>query len=648
MIKTLLTCALSAALLTTIVAAPAQSQQMTTVVKPLLHPLFSENAVLQRDRPLMIWGWARPDADVTVKFGGGTRTLRAADDGYWSVPVRPRAAGGPYALEVSSNGQTETRRNLMFGDVWLCSGQSNMEWPLKNTNGGAAEIAAANYPLVRLLTVPKGVRGDGPKESFGANWEVCSPQTAGDFSAVGYFFGRKLNRDLKVPIGLIDSSWGGTPARAWTSRVALEKLGTFDKALGALDASLNNNSTMADRIAQWWQSEPGTQAGWEKTETPDADWRVVAQPGLWEGKGFEGFDGVMWMRREVDIPASWVGRDLTLSLGAIDDRDTTYWNGEQVGSTDDYNKPRVYNIDKTRVRAGRNVIAIRVLDTSGGGGMSGPAEAMSLKCDLGEIRLDGDWKMKIGAALAALPAFPQTDINQNSPTALYNGMIAPLLPGQIKGAIWYQGENDAGNATGYQRLLPALILDWRARFGAPTGAPMPFYIVQLANFRAPTDDPNAVGWASLREAQSLTARNVPDVGIAVITDIGEEKDIHPRNKQDVGLRLALQALKNTYGAPVQADGPTLRSAQVEAGKIVLTFGNADGLNLKGEPNRVFAIAGADKKFVWATPIIEGNRITLSSAEISAPVYARFGWSDNPRANLYNSAGLPASPFRTDS
>ena len=642
MIKILLTCALGALALAMVNPAPAQSQEMTTVIKPLLHPLFSENAVLQRDRPLSIWGWARSEADVTVKFGGGTRTLRAADDGYWSVPIRPRAAGGPYTLEVSSAGETQTRRNLMFGDVWLCSGQSNMEFALSRGNNAAAEIEAANFPQIRLLTVPRAIRSQ-PIDNFEANWKVCSPQTVGDFSAVGYFFGRKLNQDLKIPIGLIDSSWGGTPAQAWTSRPALQTMGDFDKALAAMDDSIGNSASMATKMAAWWQSDAGTKARWDKTETDDSTWKVVAQPGQWETTGYADFDGVMWLRREVNVPANWVGRDLKLSLGAIDDNDTTYWNGEEIGATEGYNKPRVYPVARGRVKAGRNVVAIRVLDSGSGGGLTGPADAMALSDGNATLSVAGDWKMNVGAALAQMPALPQANINQNSPTTLYNGMIAPLLPGQIKGAIWYQGEANSGNPTQYRTLLPTMIRDWRGRFGAP----MPFYIVQLANFRAQDDEPGAGGWAGLREAQSLTAKTVPDTGIAVTIDIGEQGDIHPKNKQDVGLRLALSALAQTYGQNIRYSGPTLRDTKVVGNALQLGFDNADNLTLKGEENRVFAIAGADKNFSWATPQIAGNTITLRSDEVKSPVYARFGWSDNPRAALYNGAGLPASPFRTD-
>ena len=647
MFKTLLFCALGAALLTVSAPTPAQSQMMATAAKPLLHPLFSENAVLQRDRPLTIWGWARSNADVTVKFDGGTRTLKSADDGYWSVPIRPRAAGGPYALEVSSGGQTETRRNLMFGDVWLCSGQSNMEMSFAwGINNGDAEKAAANYPNIRLLSVPQTIRSQ-PTDTFEANWQVCSPQAVGDFSAVGYFFGRKLNRELNVPIGLIDSSWGGTPAESWVSEPALTTMGDFNATLAAVRERADHPEKLEAQRAAWWNSDVGTRSGWKNPDFGDATWKTMAVPAAWEDRGYPNFDGVMWFRHQITIPADWAGRDLKLSLGQIDDDDTTYWNGDVIGDTRGYGNTREYAVPGAQVKAGASTLAIRVLDTGGGGGLRAQTMTLALADGSQQITLDGDWKYHLGASLAESSPLP-TKTDQNTATALYNGMIAPLLPEQIKGVIWYQGESNASRAKQYRTLLPTLITDWRARFGALSGAPMPFYIVQLANYMAPGDEPGDDDWAYLREAQSLAAKTVPDTGIAVITDIGDAGDIHPKNKQDVGLRLALQALKNTYGEQIQADGPTLRNAKIRGGEIALTFDNADGLNLKGDQNRVFAIAGADKKFAWATPQITGNSVILIAPNVPNPVYARFGWSNNPRASLYNSAGLPASPFRTDS
>ena len=628
-----------------VLAQPAAA--MTKTDKPFLHPMFSENAVLQRDRPLTVWGWTTPNKTVVVKFDGLSQTVRAAADGRWSAPIGAQKAGGPHTLVVagSSRGEYARRDNLLFGDVWLCSGQSNMEFPMSNLNNAAAAISAVNNPQIRLLHVPNTVQS-APVDTFqNANWQVCTPQTVGPFSAVGYFFGRKLNQDLNVPIGLIESSWGGTPAESWTSESALRKMGDFNGAIDLMEQNAANPQSLDAQRAAWWQNDQGTKSGWNKADINAADWKTMAVPAAWEDKGYADFDGVMWFRREVDVPASLAGRDLTLNLGNIDDDDTTYWNGDLIGETRGYGNARNYTVSGAQVKAGVNVIAIRVLDTGGGGGLRsemsfGPAGESK------RMTLDGDWKYRLGASLKDAPPLPR-ETDQNTPTALYNGMISPLLPGQIKGVIWYQGEQNADRAKQYQTLLPTLIGDWRARFGAATGAPMPFYIVQLANFMAPNDQPGDDNWAYLREAQSLTAQNVPDTGIAVISDIGEENDIHPKNKQDVGLRLALAALHQTYGENIEYSGPTLKSVKVSGGALQLTFDHADTLTLKGDQNRVFAIAGADKKFRWATPQINGNTIMLSSPDVAAPLYARFGWSNNPRASLYNGAGLPASLFRTD-
>ena len=407
-------------------------------------------------------------------------------------------------------------------------------------------------------------------------------------------------------------------------------------------ARANDPVTFAQKMAVWWQSDPGTKAGWQRPDFDDAAWKTVAQPGAWEKLGFPDFDGVMWLRRTIEVPANWAGRDLNVSLGNVDDDDTTFWNGVQIGETRGYGNQRKYKVPGALVKAGANLIAVRVLDTGGGGGLVGPDLSLSLAGSNETLSLNGDWKIQPSASLQELPARPR-ETDQNSPAALYNGMIAPLLPGQIKGAIWYQGESNAGRATQYQKLLPTLIGDWRARFGAP----LPFYIVQLANYMAPDETPKNDDWPRLQEAQSLTAQRVPDSGIAIINDIGQANDIHPKNKQDVGLRLALVALKQTYGEDIEASGPTLQSVKPENGALVLKFDHAQGLNLKGDADHVFAVAGADGVYQWATPTLAGDTITLQSADVPAPQNARFAWSSNPRASLYNAAGLPASLFRTD-
>lgn len=600
---------------------------------------------MQRDRRIPIWGWTQPKTKVVVRFDREKQTVRAAGDGRWTVSIAPHPAGGPHSLSVTGSGKGEsvTSRNLLFGDVWLCGGQSNMAYDLYGANNPQAEIAVANYPTIRLMQEPNAITAT-PMQTFeNTTWQVCTPQTVAKFSGVGYFFGRKLNQALKVPIGLINATWSGTPGESWVSGPALATMPEFKPAVEALKRSATGGSADEQMLA-WWRNDAGTVAHQEAPAFNDAAWQTMNLPGYWEGKGYPDFDGVMWFRRVVDVPSQWAGRDLQLNLGAIDDSDTTYWNGAPIGATNDHQKERHYTVPSAQVKAGRNVIAVRALDTGGDGGFSGPA--LSMKSGADTVSLDGAWKVRQGPALQSLPLMPPRLDDPNAPEVLFNGKIAPLLPGQIKGVIWYQGESNADTAEEaeqYWTLLPLLVNDWRAHFGAQT----PFYIVQLANFKAPDDVPGDDPWPHTREAQLQASQRLPNTPLVVTIDLGEENNVHYRNKQETGLRLALSALNNTYGVKVESSGPSLRSAKAANGMIQLIFDHAQGLNLKGDQNRVFAVAGADRKFHWATPQIVRNVVTLRSADVPTPVYARFGWSNNPRASLYNAAGLPASPFRTD-
>ncbi len=612
--------------------------------KPLLHPLFSDNAVLQRDRPVPIWGWTQPKGRVVVQFDGRKQAVQADGEGRWTIPIAPHPAGGPHSLSVTAagEGRSATSRNLLFGDVWLCGGQSNMAYDLHGARNPEAEIAAANYPNIRLLQEPNAITAT-PIPSFEeTTWQVCSPATVATFSGVGYFFGRKLNQELKVPIGLINASWSGTPGESWVSGPALATMPAFRPAVEALKEAAAGASPDGPMLAWWRRNDPGTAAHQESPAFDDAAWATMSLPGFWEGKGFPEFDGVMWFRRTVDVPAGWAGRDLRLDLGAIDDNDTTYWNGEPVGATEGAGKAREYAVPGARVKAGRNVIAVRVVDLVGGGGFFGPALAM--KSGDQTISLDGGWKAKPGPTMKSLPPPPPRLDDPNSPTVLFNGKIAPLLPGEIKGVIWYQGESNsdtAAEAEQYATILPLLVSDWRAHFGAKT----PFYIVQLANFKAPDDAPGDDPWPRTREVQLQTSQRVPGTWLVVTNDLGEEKNVHYPNKQETGRRLALSALEHTYGVKGESSGPTLRGAKMGRGAVQLTFDHAQGLNLKGDKDRVFAVAGADGKFHWAKPQVFGNTVTLRSPEVPQPVSARFGWSNNQRAWLYNAAGLSATAFR---
>ena len=630
----------------------------TTTERPFVHPLFSDHLVLQRDAKVPVWGWAAPGTKVTVAFAGQSKTAVAKANGKWMVRLSPMpASGAPQPLTIAGEGgQTVTVQDVLVGDVWLCSGQSNMEMGIGACNV-PDEIAKADFPQIRLLTIPKRI-APKPVETIACAWLRCTPQTVaqdgwGGFSAAGFFFGRKLYQELGIPIGLINSSWGGTIAEAWTSSEGLRPLKDFDQRLGQVDAAgQGQRQDYAAEYERWAQkSDPGTAQGWAKPDFDAAAWKTAAMPQPFEKSGLPDFDGIVWFRRAFDLPADWAGRNLTLGLGPIDDIDTTWVNGVKVGQMNRYDLNRVYTLPASVLKPGKNVISVRALDTGGDGGFTGKAEQMFVKpvgeSQVSPISLAGAWQMKDSAALGKLPAPPSPPDanNPNVVTVLYNGMIAPLAPFAIKGAIWYQGESNADRAQQYRRLLPAMITDWRRQFGV---GDFPFYIVQLAAFQPIQAQPRENPWAELREAQALTAKNLRHCGLAIAIDIGDANDIHPKNKAEVGRRLALCALAKDYRKPIEYSGPWYKSMKVRGNSIKLTFeGVGGGLvardgNLKG-----FAVAGEDHRFVWANAVIEGSSVVVSSPAVSKPVAARYAWDINPACNLFNQAGLPAVPFRTD-
>lgn len=638
-------------------AAQAQNpiQASQTQSATLLNPLFSDDGILQRDRVIPIWGQAAPGEAVTAKLDDRTLSARADASGRWMVRVGPIAASStPHTLSVSSGAENVTRRNIVFGDVWLCSGQSNMEFGVGNLTNAREEIDAANYPLIRLFTMPKKVAFT-PQTELKSRWLVCSPQNIAQgawngFSAVAYFFGRKLNQELGVPIGLLHSSWGGTEAESWVSQSALGTLPDFRPELARVQQAARDENVPFEQRTEAWlrQSTPNYASNWATRDADVAKWNTIRVPGEWDASGVVGlsnFDGIALLRHEIEVPAEWTGHDLKLSLGNVDDNDVTYWNGVQVGSSNGANSNRQYTIPAAQVRAGRNIIAVRVTDTGGNGGLTSSPETLRLERDAATfLPLAGDWKYLVSASLEQMATAP-IRADQNNPnvtSALYNGMIAPLVPFGVKGAIWYQGEQNSARAAQYERLLPTLIANWRRDFGSP----MPFYIAQLAGFMAPDDTPKNDDWPQLRAAQMKVAQTVPNTGIAITTDIGDEKDIHPKDKQDVGLRLALVALAKTYGRQVESSGPTLQSIKSDGSNLRLTFAHAEGLSLKGDATRVFAVAGADRNWFWAMPRIEAGQVILTSPVVPRPLYARYAWSNLPRATLYNGASLPAAPFQT--
>ncbi|HOJ34826.1 MAG TPA: sialate O-acetylesterase [Candidatus Hydrogenedentes bacterium] len=649
---------------------PLKMSKAPAATNVRLPALFTDNMVLQRDMKVPVWGWADPSGKVTVELGKQRVACLVGEDGKWVVHLRPMPAGGPYELKVIG-AETITLKDVLIGDVWICSGQSNMQWPVKFGDAGVLnrdeEVANANYPNIRLFSVPLK-RAFEPKENLeGAEpWKVCSPETVGPFSAVAYFFGRELHKHLNVPIGLIQTAWGGTVAEAWTSEASLRTIPDFVPQIDKLKEEVRQGEARIQQVTQqyqeqfkaWFQTldekDPGYangQAVWASAKLKTADWAKVTIP---DSSCFKDFDGTGWFRKTVTIPTAWAGKSLTLSLGPINDLDRVWFNGVQVGETTygtPWRNPRVYGVPAELVKPGNAVITVRVLDIGGSGGLLGKAEQLTLSVAGGEsISLAGEWLYHAGLDLKTVPPLPQRpaliENNPNLPSVLYNAMIAPLIPYGIRGAIWYQGESNANRAYQYRTLFPTLITDWRKQWGQ---GDFPFLFVQLANFQEVKPEPGDDAWAELREAQTMTL-SLPNTGMAVTIDIGEANDIHPQNKQDVGKRLALAARHVAYGEELDYSGPLYKSMQVEGSSIRLYFDHVDGglTTPNGEPLKGFAIAGEDKKFVWADAKIDGDTVVVSSPSVPNPVAVRYAWAINPVCNLYNRAGLPASPFRTDS
>ena len=636
-----------------------------------LQPLFTNNMVLQQQANVPIWGEDKAGKKVTVVTSWDNKkyTTTTTAEGKWKVKVTTPGAGGPYTITIN-DGKTVRLNNVLIGEVWLCSGQSNMEMPIVgwgNEYFKEEHKDADNHPNIRLLQLDL-VANAKPASHFSARnngWSVCNYATLAPFSATAYFFGRDLEKYLNVPIGLIQTCWGGTLAESWTSKEALELAPDFTNGLKHLSeipaSKAEAQKKYETAYAQWQKDIDNKDAGmkdgkalWVTPNFNDNDWKTMKIPSLFSQNGLEKFDGLVWFRRTIDIPSSMAGRKLTLQLGPIDDMDVTYFNGERIGEMSGWERDRIYQIPARLVKAGKNVIAVRVLDSQGDGGLYGKRDVIRLVAEgekgeknvTQELVLTGEWRYKVSTDMSNLPAEPvNPNNNQYLPTVLYNAMINPLIPYTIKGAIWYQGEANANRAYQYRELLPLMINDWRNRWGYR----FPFYIVQLANFMARHDHPTESAWAELREAQAMTT-NLDNTGISCTVDIGMEKDIHPSNKQDVGHRLALIARAKTYGQNVEYSGPLYQSFEMTGSGIRINFSHTTG-GLKtndGQPVTGFAIAGPDHVWHWATAKIEGNSVMVSSDKVKFPVAVRYAWADNPACNLYNGAGLPAFPFRTDS
>lgn len=647
-------------------AAPVRAQDPAPVLLPAI---FADHMVLQREAPIPVWGWGKPGQRYVASLAGINAEATADAGGFWKAWLPPFPAGGPHELSVAGPEGRQTVRDVLVGDVWLCSGQSNMEFNLASSKNGAAEIAASANPRLRHLRVTRNPALT-PQSSAPCNWSIAEPAATGGWTAVGYFFGRDLQKHLDIPVGLINASWGGTRVEAWTSREALAKLPGLEDDLKKLDTIAGEFNAVketyqtakkaydeARAALEAQENDPAHQQKFAAPGFDDRAWGEINVPGDWDTQGFKGVKGEAWYRKVVTIPAEWAGKDLEFSPGAVDEIECSYYGGTRIGSTGSlkpfdssmWNVTRSYKVPGALVKAGDVVLAVRVLNVVGEGGMraNGNAASVYLRLagsdDAQSIPLAGAWKFGFSVRLPEEPKDPRSP---NTASVLFNGMINPLLSFPIKGVIWYQGESNAGNAYEYRVRFPAMIQDWRARWGTQ----IPFLWVQLANFRNPQNDPVSDDWAVLRESQEKTLA-LPATGTALAIDVGEAKDIHPRDKQTVGARLALAARAVAYGEKnVVFSGPRYQSMSIEGNKIRLRFTHLGGglLAKDGPALKRFSIAGPNRTFVWADAQIDGDSVLVWSEQVKEPKAVRYAFETNPAGcNLYNKEGLPASPFRTD-
>jgi len=638
--------------------------------------LFGDNLVLQRAQPVPVWGDATPGEAVKVTFAEQSVHTVTDRRGQWRVRLKPLTATAVPSRLVIAGTNTLTFSNVVVGEVWVCSGQSNMEWSLGATENAAYVCAAADDPLLRVFTVAHACAFT-PQDSCQGSWSMCTPQSAGSFSAVGYYFARRLREKLQVPVGLINASFGGTRAESWISLPGMRELPSFRQQAEQYTHAAQADSSQlvreqeaarnvyADRRVAWYRSldarDPGITGHWMAPATDITHWRKVEAPCAKTDNPLGSFTGSLWFRIEVEIPAAWVGQPLTLHLGAIDETDDTYVNGIHVGRTwfetpEFWKVSRVYPVPATVVMGTHVTLCVRVLNLYYDTGLYGPADEMKLELrdapNEPPISLTGVWCYTDGLVIGhgeipqMPPAAPPAN-NPGNPAALFNGMIHPLIPYAIRGVIWYQGESNANaDAYGeYHELFSGLITSWRRAWRQ---GDFPFAYVQLANYLPPQRQPvEKASWAELRQAQddTLALRNTI---MAVTIDIGEANNIHPKNKEDVGKRLALGVLATTYQQDIPLySGPRYASLHVQGTAAQLRFSFSRGLICTGDHLTGFAIAGDDRCFYPAQARLVGETVVVWSDRVPKPVAVRYGWANNPPCNLANGAGLPAAPFRTD-
>jgi len=610
--------------------------------------LFNDGMVLQRNKPIPVWGWADANEKIEIHFNNQIIKTKADKNGKWIVKLNSEKEGGPYEMIIKGKNSI-TIKNILIGEVWICSGQSNMEFTVNQVMNARQEMSNADFPMIRQFLVERDM-SETPKEDFkAAKWEICNNKTVGNFTAVGYFFAKKIYSELKIPIGIIHTSWGGICVESWTSKEALESSSEFKELVSDMpkididSLAKNQMEILTNRIEkiQGLKISSINEASYKDLNYDDTKWPEMSVPQLWENQQLPNLDGTVWMRKSIKISKENASKQALLELAEVDDQDSTYVNGFFVGTTNRYDAKRIYEIPAGIIKEGINVIAVKITDYTGGGGIWGDSADLKLSLQFGEIPLSGKWKFNVVDV--------KSELSPNIyPSLLYNAMLHPLIPYAFRGVLWYQGEANVNRADQYKKAFPLMIQDWRAKWNQ---GDFPFYFVQLSSFNEFNGNSNnGSKWAELREAQSQTL-NVPYTGMCVTVDIGNAKDIHPTNKQDVGKRLAAIALHNLYNKNIVFNGPTYKSMKIENEKVILTFDNiGSGLKTSDKYGYVkgFEVAGLDKIFHYAKAYVQDNKVIVFCEEVLNPIAVRYGWADDAGdCNLYNKEDFPASPFRTD-
>lgn len=616
-----------------------------------LPKLISDGVILQRDKNVTVWGSASANENISLLFNTKTYATKADEHGNWHIILPAQKAGGPFTMHFKASNEISIK-NILFGDVWVCSGQSNMELPMERVKETYREIISnSENTNIRQFLVPDKYNFKQKETDFeSGTWVSATPENVLEFSAVAYFFAKDVYEKHKIPIGIINSALGGSPVESWMSEDALKafpesyaEVQKFkdDNLIKSIDASDKKRSDdwyhLVNKLDEGFKNNT---PNWAETTLNDSDWQQMNIPGFWKDEALGNINGVVWFRKEIEVPKTMVGKPAKLFMGRIVDQDFVFLNGEFVGTTSYQYPPRRYDVKPTILKEGKNTIAVRVINNSGSGGfVTDKPYFLAVKNDT--IDLKGTWKYKLGATMQPLqgPTFIRW-----KPAGLYNAMIAPLLNLKIKGVLWYQGESNTSNPTNYNKTFSALINDWRKQWNQ---GDFPFLYVQLTNFMEAYPEPRESNWAALRQAQ-LETLSVPKTGMAVTIDVGEWNDIHPLNKQDVGKRLALLARKMTYGEKqVYAESPTPCKTKFNTDNVVISFENTgSGLTIKnGNALKSFSISNDGKHFVWAKAELVGNKVIVSNKTMSNPTIIRYAWDNNPdNANLFTNEGLPASPF----